>query len=176
MNLKTKKRGKKVATNEPEFKVVKTEQIVVEREDIKVKIDNIEQLSSLTINYLNAATEAVEQGLEDAFKVFQQIAKLNDTLQEVKKRLEAEAIDEASKFDKNSLKSLGWEIGYTASQYKYKDDPEVQRLEADLKERKKLVKIASQKGKYIDPDTGEVIEAVEEKPGRAYLRRRNPNK
>lgn len=169
--MKQKKRGKKIATNHPDYKVVTTEQIVVKVESKEIKIDDVEHITNQVQRYLIAATEAVEQGLEDAFKLFKQVVKLNDTLNLVKKRVEAEAIDEAAKYDKNGLKDLGWEIGYTATQYSYRDDHEVARLEALLKERKTLVKIANQRGSYIDPETGEVIEAVGEKPGRAYLRR-----
>lgn len=176
-NIKKKRRGKKIATTATTTKVVQVEDVKIEQVEVKEEVTSIGSLTTITENYLDAICTACEEGLESSFEVYKYIFRLKEVVEKAKKRLESQAIDEASQYNRTELKDLGFEIGYTAKQYKYKEDGEIQRLEQELKERKKVIKLATDNGKEIlDKETGEIIEPVEFSASRAYLKRTQKNR
>jgi len=168
-NLQNLTRTKKVATVQDRYTFDldnKEEQIDGLAKDLK-NIE-IERQPLLTL------AKAVKEGFLNALDVQRKIFELEDEIKEAKKIIQEDVLEEASNLKKEEIYKAGFELSYSSNILDYKQDPEVLRLETELKERKKLVKFATDKPNtpLFDEEGVQILPVKIKSFGKQYIKRR----
>lgn len=125
------------------------------------KITDFELTKEQISNFVQQASEDAISGNYDLLKVYKSLTVIEKITEGIKKNVKFHVLDEAASYGKTfDHAGARFEVKYRKS-YDYSEDSEVQRLEAELKERKELLK--SIKKPIADPESGEIIHPAQEK-------------
>lgn len=125
-------------------------------------------------SHLVAVLQAKEMGYCDVAETFAELRKLQNMIENYIKAFQPHAVDELFKLSPNEQKAKGLALCYSGEVLDYSQDSEVKGLEKALKERKELLKLASQGKVVLDPATGELIQKVGIKtPSKPYVKLTN---
>lgn len=99
---------------------------------------------------------------------------LNEKLDKAIKAVEPGVVDEVTRLsDQEELIALGSKITHVQGRtsYKYKQCPMYKDVDSELKRVRELIKTATKNNvEIVDKQTGEMVEPVEMKQGKGYLR------
>jgi len=108
--------------------------------------------------------EKVKRGEESALEIYPQLNELKKSIDGLRKELYDHVIAEHEKYDKREeVVKGGYKITIASrTNYKYKQDEEYKMISQQRKNRKELIKNASDTdAPTFNPSTGELIEGVE---------------
>lgn len=110
--------------------------------------------------------ESVKRGEVSALEVYPMLNEVKKSIDGLRKEIYDHVISEADKYDKREDIIRGnYKISVVSKpRYQYKEDSEYQFLKEKVKNRKNLLKKATEKGEPLkDSETGEIVEPVDVK-------------
>lgn len=116
------------------------------------------------LDYAMNKVESVKKGDSSALDVYPELNELKKTIDGLRKEIYDHVIAEAEKYDKREDIIKGdYKISIVSrARYKYKQDPDYAFMKRKLKNRKGLIKEASEKREpLVDPETGETVDPVD---------------
>jgi hypothetical protein len=116
------------------------------------------------LNQVRDEVERVKRGNKSALDLYPKLNDLKKSIDELRKELYEYVISEADKYDKREDIIKGdYKISIVSrTRYSYKEDSEYSFIKEKLKNRKNLIKKATDKGEPLqDSETGEIVEPVE---------------
>lgn len=121
------------------------------------------------ILHYESQVERSKLGQENPLNIYGEINDLEKAINELRKEMYNDVLDEIDKYDRKEDVIFGdYEYKSRArTSYDYKSDAEYSMINQQLKNRKSLVKQASEAGHQItNPETGETVEPVKTKISR----------
>lgn len=116
------------------------------------------------LNEVMDEVERVKRGEKSALDVYPKLNELKKSIDGLRKEIYDHTIAEAEKYDKREDIIKGdYKISIVSRpRYQYKQDGEYEFIKQKLKNRKDLIKKATEKGEPLqDSETGEVVEPVD---------------
>lgn len=135
----------------------------------------LNEVSKKTINTLeesvNALVDGVDNGTINPLDVFASFDRMAKILTEGKKKVDVSALEEAVKYGDKTFDYRGVKFTFKngSKALQYKEDEVVQELEDKLKERKDLVKLATNSKDMIFDSDGIEVPKVSVKHGKDSL-------
>lgn len=108
--------------------------------------------------------EHVKNGEKSALDVYPKLNEIKKAIDGLRKEIYDHTIDEAEKYDKREdIIREGYRISIgSRTNYKYSQDSEYQFLKEKVKNRKSLIKKATEQGQTLtDSETGETVDPVD---------------
>ena len=148
----------------------KQEKEMYEIEEYKLNEVSKKSISTLEQS-VNALVEGVDSGTINPLDVFASFDKMAKILTDGKKKVDISALEEAEKYRNKSFDYRGVKFTFRngSKSLQYKEDDIVQSLEEKLKERKDLVKLATQSKDVIYDSDGVKVDKVSIKSGKDSL-------
>lgn len=146
-----------------------------EREQYEMEEYKLNEASKTTINTLensvNELVKGVDLGLINPLDVFASFDRMAKILTKGKSKVDISALEEAQKYGGKSFEYRNVQFTFKngSKSLQYKEDDLVQSLEEKLKERKDLVKLATQSKDDIYDSEGVKVEKVSIKFGKDSL-------
>ena len=146
-----------------------------EKEKYEMEEYKLNEASKTTIKTLeesvNKLVEGVDLGLINPLDVFASFDKMAKILTKGKTQVDISALEEAEKYGNKSFDYRGVKFTFRngSKALQYKEDDVVQSLEEKLKERKDLVKLATQSKDVIYDSDGVQVDKVSIKNGKDSL-------
>ena len=149
--------------------------MITEKEQFEMEEYKLNEASKTTINTLETSVEELVKGVDlglinplDVFASFDRMAKI---LTEGKKKVDISALEEAQKYGDKSFeyRDVKFTFKNGSKALQYNEDHLVEALEEKLKERKELVKLATNSKEDIYDSEGVKVEKVSVKYGKDSL-------
>lgn len=149
--------------------------MITEKEQFKMEEYKLNEASKTTIKTLETSVEelvkGVDLGLINPLDVFASFDKMAKILTEGKKKVDISALEEAQKYGDKSFDYRGvkFTLRNGSKLLQYEEDEVVKELEGKLKERKDLVKLATNSKDMIFDSEGVEVPKVSVKYGKDSL-------
>lgn len=149
--------------------------MITEKEQFEMEEYKLNEASKTTIKTLETSVEelvkGVDLGLINPLDVFASFDKMAKILTEGKKKVDISALEEAQKYGDKSFDYRGVKFTFKngSKALQYNEDHLVEVLEEKLKERKELVKLATNSKEDIYDSEGVKVEKVSIKHGKDSL-------
>ena len=136
------------------------------------KLNEVSKKSITTLEQsVNALVEGVDNGTINPLDVFASFDKMAKILTDGKSKVDVSALEQAGKYGNKSFDYRGVKFTFKngSKALQYKEDDVVNSLEEKLKERKDLVKLATQSKDVIYDSDGVQVDKVSIKHGKDSL-------